>query len=64
MPKNQAALAAMLVDVYKGEAEDFARINCQGGFSMYNPIEWVSLVIPYSLHYWDALTGYSGCFCF
>ena len=46
-PDNQAALAAMLVDLYKGEEEDFACLSCREGFSMYNPIEWVSLVIHY-----------------
>ena len=39
-PDNQAALAAMLVDLYKGEEEDFAHLNCREGFSMYNPIDW------------------------
>ena len=50
-PDNQAALAAMLVDLYKGEEEDFARLNCREGFSMYNPIEWVSLVIQHLFYY-------------
>ena len=46
-PDNQAALAAMLMDLYKGEEEDFARLQCRDGFSMYNPIDWVSLVIQH-----------------
>lgn len=35
-PDSQAALAAMLTDHYKGEEEDFLRLNCQDGLSMYN----------------------------
>ena len=41
-PDNFAALAALLADLYKGEKEDFARLKCREGFSMYNPIPWVS----------------------
>ena len=39
-PYNQAALAAMLMDLYKGEEEDFVRLQCRNSFSMYNPIDW------------------------
>ena len=39
---NFATLAAMLADLYKGEKEDFTRLKCQEGFSMYKPIDWVS----------------------
>ena len=35
-PDNFAALAAMLADLYKGEKEDFTRLKCREGFSMYN----------------------------
>lgn len=41
-PDKQAALAAMLADLFKGEEEEFACSNYQESFSMYNPIEWVS----------------------
>ena len=34
-----AALGAMLADLYKGEKEDFTRLKCREGFSMYNPID-------------------------
>ena len=44
-PHNQAALDAMMVDLYKGEEEDFDRLQCRDGFSMYNHVDWVSLVI-------------------
>ena len=43
-PDSQAALAAALADLYKGEEEDFLRLNCREAFSMYNPIEWVSFL--------------------
>ena len=42
-PANFAALAATLADLFKGEKEDFARLKCREGFSMYTPIDWVSL---------------------
>ena len=42
-PANFSALGATLVDLLKGEKEDFARLKCREGFSMYTPIEWVSL---------------------
>ena len=61
-PDNQAALAAMLMDLYKGEEEDFARLHCRDGFSMYNPVDWVSLIIQHLFYHWGALTEYSGCF--
>ena len=61
-PDNQAALAAMLMDLYKGEEEDFARLQCRDGFSMYNPVDWVSLVTQHLFYHWGALTEYSGCF--
>ena len=41
-PDTPAALAAILADLYKGEKEEFTCLNCREGFSMYNPIEWVS----------------------
>ena len=37
-PDNFTALAAMLVDLYKGEKEEFTRLKCRDGFSMYNPL--------------------------
>ena len=42
-PANFAALGATLADLFKGEKEDFARLKCREGFSMYTPIDWVSL---------------------
>ena len=41
-PDNFAALATILADLYKGEKEDFTLLKCRQGFSMYNPIDWVS----------------------
>ncbi|XBJ00892.1 hypothetical protein VPH35_020671 [Triticum aestivum] len=39
-PDSTAALAKILSDLYKGEEEEFLRVNPQGGFSMYNPPSW------------------------
>ena len=39
---NFAALASILADLFKGEKEDFTCLKCWEGFSMYNPIDWVS----------------------
>ena len=41
-PDTPAALAAILAYLYMGEKEEFTCLNCLEGFSMYNPIEWVS----------------------
>ena len=52
-PDTPAELATILVDLYKGEKEDFLRLNCREGHSMYNPIEWVRLrlsVLLYCCH--------------
>ena len=44
-PDNFAALATILANLYKGEKEDFARLTCREGFSMYNLIPWVNFSI-------------------
>ena len=36
-PDSAAALIKTLSALYKGEEEEFLRVNPQGGFSMYNP---------------------------
>ena len=41
-PASAAALVKILSSLYKGEEEEFLRVNPQGGFSMYNPPSWVS----------------------
>ena len=41
-PESVAALIKILSTLYKGEEEEFLRVNPQGGFSMYNPPSWVS----------------------
>jgi hypothetical protein len=43
-PANQAAMAAILADLYKGEEQEFARLRLKKGFSMYEPIEMVSSI--------------------
>ena len=35
-------LIKILSTLYKGEEEEFLRVNPQGGLSMYNPPSWVS----------------------
>ena len=40
-PKTPAALAKILVELYKGEKEEFTRLQYRDGFSMYNPPSWV-----------------------
>ena len=52
-PGSTVALAKILSDLYKGEEEEFLRVNPLGGFSMYNPPSWVSRhfscpSVPYS----------------
>ena len=41
-PDSAAALIKTLSALYKGEVEDFLRVDPKGGFSMYNPPSWVS----------------------
>ena len=41
-PGSAADLIKILSTLYKGEEEEFLRINPQGRFSMYNPPSWVS----------------------
>ena len=40
-PKTPTALAKVLAELYKGEKEEFTRLQCRDGFSMYNPPSWV-----------------------
>ena len=41
-PESLAALVKILSALYKGEEEEFLRVNPQDAFSMYNPPSWVS----------------------
>ena len=41
-PGSVADLTKILSALYKGEEEEFLRINPQDAFSMYNPPSWVS----------------------
>ena len=41
-PKTPTALAKILAELYKGETEEFTRLQYRDGFSMYNPPSWVS----------------------
>ena len=40
-PDTPAALAKILVELFKGEEEEFLCINRRDGYSMYNPPGWV-----------------------
>ena len=41
-PDSVTALLKILSTLYKGEEEEFLRVNPQGGLSMHNPPSWVS----------------------
>ena len=41
-PGSVVDLIKIVSTLYKGEEEEFLRVNPQGGFSMYNPPSWVS----------------------
>ena len=45
------ALLTILSTLYKGEEEEFLRVNPQGGFSMCNPPSWVSGHIYLSIRF-------------
>ena len=47
-PADQAAMAVILADLFKGEEQEFAWLRPKEGFSSYNPIEMVSLTTFYS----------------
>ena len=53
-PKTPAALAKILAELYKGEQEEFTRLQNRDGVSMYNSPSWVisnSTIRPLSLNY-------------
>ena len=50
-PDSAAALLKILSTLYKGEEEEFLRVNPQGGFSMHNPPSWVSGRIYLSIRF-------------
>ena len=41
-PDTPAALAKIVAELFKGEKEEFLRVNRRDGYSMYNPPSWVS----------------------
>src|SRR4051812_5562245 len=41
-PASAASLVKILSSLYKGEEEEFLRVNPQGGFTLYNPPSCVS----------------------
>ena len=50
-PASAATLVKTLSSLYKGEEEEFLRVNPQGGFSMYNPPSWVSGQLCLPIHF-------------
>ena len=42
-PKTPTALAKILAELYKGEKEEFSRLQHRDELSMYNPPSWVRL---------------------
>ena len=50
-PESVAALIKILSTLYKGEEEEFLRVNPRGGFSMYNPPSWVSEYFHLSIRF-------------
>ena len=46
-----AILLKILSTLYKGEEEEFLRVNPQGGFSIHNPPSWVSGRIYLSIRF-------------
>ena len=49
-PDSTVALIKTLSALYKGEEEEFLRVNPQGGFSMYNPPSWVSGLLAHPFY--------------
>ena len=47
-PADQAVMAAILADLFKGEEQEFARLRPKEGFLSYKPIEMVSPTTFYS----------------
>ena len=48
---SAAALIKTLSALYKGEEEEFLRVNPRGGFSMYNPPSWVCGHFYFPIHF-------------
>ena len=50
-PGSAADLIKILSTLYKGEEEEFLRVNPRDGFSMYSPPSWVSEHSHLSTHF-------------
>ena len=50
-PDSVAALVKILSSLYKGEEEEFLRVNPQGGFSMYNPPSFGRSTVSMPIHF-------------
>ena len=70
-PKTLATLVKILVELYKGEKEEFTRLQCRDGFSMYKPPSWVSSnptisILSPNHFYWTLtylfVTGMAECY--
>ena len=58
-PDSATALTKTLSALYKGEEEEFLRVDPKGGFSMYNPPSWVSGHIYLPIRFISPLFKYS-----
>ena len=56
--ESAAALINILSALYKGEEEEFLRVNPRGGFSMYNPPSWVSEHVHLTIHFYIPIVKY------
>ena len=57
-PNTPAALAKILAELYKGEKEEFSRLQYRDGLSMYDPPIWVRFGSTYFILSLDhSLTG-------
>ena len=54
-PDSATILARVMVDLYKGEENDFLHIKSRDRFSMYNPPNWVSRHLFYRFTYCGVL---------
>ena len=57
-PASAATLVKTLSSLYKGEEEEFLRVNPRGGFSMYNPPSWVSEHFHLPIHFHIPIVKY------
>ena len=57
-PDSAATLMKILSSLYKGEEEEFLRVNPRGGFSMYNPPSWVCEHVHLPIRFYIPIVKY------